>query len=469
MRNILSITILFIFFNINLFPQWNADPSINTMIADTTAQQVLPKIVKCKDGSSYVSWFDTRGGSYALYLQKMSAKGTREWGNHGILVSDKPQNSFISDYALECDKTNNAVVAFTDIRTGSQNVVAYKISPLGKFLWGKDGIQVSEGNVSAVNPSIAVTKDGNYAFAWIVQGEPLRIELQKISVDGVKMWGNTAIQYSSQKGEGYIHPKLVPSDKGSVILLHTVTTGKFPAQNVKIAAQKFNAKGEFLWGSGGKWIQNIGNVMIYTSPFASSDGKDGAILAWHDDRNSTNIQSAWVQRINSNGVITFPENGAEVAIQNNLQKFSPSATVLTESNEVVVTWKMTSAGQGETGLFAQKFNKNGKRMWGEEGLELIPVSASRISVCSIASSKNKVVIGYIEDNATGLNGKIKAFELTGNEKSGKNRTPILVSSVESQKSELSLAPGSGGSVIAVWEDSRKDERGIYGQMIGGKK
>jgi hypothetical protein len=78
-------------------------------------------------------------------------------------------------------------------------------------------------------------------------------------------------------GEGFIHPKLVPSDKGTVILLHTVTTGKFPAQKVKIAAQKFNTKGEITWGSGGKWIQDIGNVMIYTPPFFESDGKDGAL------------------------------------------------------------------------------------------------------------------------------------------------------------------------------------------------
>ncbi len=468
MRNILSITILLVIFSSGSFAQWNDDPAKNTIIADTSGSQIMPKAVKCKDGSCYVTWFDTRGGSYYVYIQKLSATGVREWGDNGILVSDKPQNSFISDYALECDKTNNAVIAFTDVRNGSQDVVAYKISPHGKFLWGKDGIQISDGKGSAVNPSIAVTRNGNYVIAWISSGAPDKIGLQKISVDGNKMWGKTAIQYGSASGEGFIHPKLVASDKGSVILMHTVTTGKFPAQKVKIAVQKFNSKGEITWGNGGKWIQDIGNVMSYTSPFFTEDGKDGALMAWHDDRNSTNIQSAWVQRINSKGVISFPKNGSEVATQNNLNKFSPVAAILPESNEVVVTWRMTSSSQSESGLFTQKFNAKGKRMWGEEGLELIPVSTVKINGYEMVPLAKKVVIGYVEENATGLNGKIKAIEVSVGGKTGKDKTPINVSSVESQKSGLFLLPGTVGSVVAIWADSREDENGIYGQRFNLK-
>ncbi|MBK7867048.1 MAG: hypothetical protein IPJ75_08700 [Ignavibacteriales bacterium] len=179
MRNILFITILIILFSSNSLPQWKSDPASNILIADTTGSQVLPKAVKCKDGSSFVTWFDTRNGSYALYMQKMSANGIREWGDNGILISDKPQSSFISNYSLECDKTNNAIVAFTDVRTGNQSVFAYKISPLGKFLWGNEGILVSSGKESAVNPSIAVTGDGFYVIAWITSGNPDKIELQK--------------------------------------------------------------------------------------------------------------------------------------------------------------------------------------------------------------------------------------------------------------------------------------------------
>jgi hypothetical protein len=44
----------------------------------------------------------------------------------------------------------------------------------------------------------------------------------------------------------------------------------------------------------------------------------------------------------------------------------------------------------------------------------------------------------------------------------------MVSSVNSQKSDLSMSRGTDGSVIAIWADSRKDENGIYGQRISIK-
>lgn len=68
MRNILSITILVIMFFVFICTMETMRQ--NTIVADTTGSQIMPKAVKCKDGSSYVSWLDTRGGSYYLYMQK---------------------------------------------------------------------------------------------------------------------------------------------------------------------------------------------------------------------------------------------------------------------------------------------------------------------------------------------------------------------------------------------------------------
>lgn len=469
MRNFFWVLILLILVSFDSSAQWTKDPALNTIIADTTGSQVLPKAIKCIDGYSYITWFDTRGGSYAMYLQKMSATGVREWGNNGVLISDKPQNSYISDYSLECDKTNNAILAFTDVRMGIQSVFAYKISPMGKFLWGNEGILVSGGKESAVNPSIAVTREGNYVIAWISQGNIEKIELQKFSVDGKSMWGKTIVQYSSKSGEGYTNPKVVPSDKGSVILMHTVTSGQFPAQKVKIAAQKFSSKGQILWGNGGKWIQDIGKVMVYTPPFFDSDGKDGAIIAWHDDRNSTNIQSAYVQRINSKGAIAFQRNGAGVATQDHLNKFNPVAGVLSATNEVVVTWRMTPSGQSESGLYAQKFDAQGERMWGAEGLELIPIGSKIINGIEMVSLAKKIVVGYVESNDMGVNGTLNAVEISADGTTGKVKSSIPVSTFDSQKGKLFLLAGLSGSVIFIWEDSRKDENGIYGQKLDTKK
>lgn len=112
--------------------------------------------------------------------------------------------------------------------------------------------------------------------------------------------------------------------------------------------------------------------------------------------------------------------------------------------------------------------QKGKECGGDEGLELIPVSSIKVNGYKMLSLAKEVVIGYIEENTTGLNGTVKAMVIPGNGKMKKKDATFMVSSVNSQKSDLSMSRGTDGSVIAIWADSRKDENGIYGQRISIK-
>ncbi|MBK6680467.1 MAG: hypothetical protein IPG53_10775 [Ignavibacteriales bacterium] len=134
----------------------------------------------CPDGSTYISWFDNRGGSYAVYMQRLNADGVKLWGSQGLLISNNPQSSSLVDYDITCDASNNAIVAFTDTRSGDLDVFAYKISPSGEFLWGANGVTLSSGTGYEANPTVASTPDGNVVVAWIYAVNPYKIYLQKI-------------------------------------------------------------------------------------------------------------------------------------------------------------------------------------------------------------------------------------------------------------------------------------------------
>ena len=41
-------------------------------------------------------------------------------------------------------------------------------------------------------------------------------------------------------------------------------------------------------------------------PFIS-DGSDGFYIAWHDDRDNNMLASTWVNHVNSEGVVQFPD------------------------------------------------------------------------------------------------------------------------------------------------------------------
>jgi len=147
--------------------QWSSNPAVNLAVCDTTGEQALAKIGSTSDGGCYISWFDTRSGSYAVYLQRLDPLGNKLWAPNGLLVSSNQQSSSLVDWDLIVDANDNAVVAFTDTRnSGNLNPFVYSISPNGDFLWGANGIDLNPTSDFQANPKLAKTDDGNIVVAY---------------------------------------------------------------------------------------------------------------------------------------------------------------------------------------------------------------------------------------------------------------------------------------------------------------
>ncbi len=463
MKRYLLFILFFAALSFSGLAQWSSDPTVNLMIADTTGEQDLPKSVSCPDGSTYISWFDSRGGSYAVYMQRLNPEGVKLWGSQGLLISNNPQNSSLVDYDLTCDAQSNAIVVFTDIRSGDLDVFAYKISPAGQFLWGANGVALSSGTGYEANPTVAVTSDGNVVVAWIYAVNPYKVYMQKLDATGAKQWGATPLIYGSAT-EGYNFPKIVPSDNGSVIVSHKVTTGNFPAQTVKLAAQKFNSSGLAQWGTGGVWVQSLGKVMAFTAQYSESDGANGVIVAWHDDRNSINLQSAWVQRVKSDGTLAFPANGAECATTSGIHKWNPVAAKLTGSDEVMAFWRFTNSDQNQDGLAVQKFNASGVRQFTDDGITLRAMTGTaNIVGYDLAAISNSAYIVYNVGNSAGLSNTVQGLMINS---SGTNAwgSTLPLSSLVSDKGRLQMVKDISDAGLAFWTDKRVGN-GIYGQKI----
>ena len=153
-----------------VFSQWNSNTGVNTLVCDTIGEQSVTKLALCPDGTTYYSWFDNRGGSYAVYLQRLDANGVRMFPAAAVLVSGNPQNSSLVDWDMIADNNNNAIITFTDIRNGgSINPFAYMVSPAGTMMWGANGVTLSDSvNAFQPNPRVVQTSDGNYVFIWRV-------------------------------------------------------------------------------------------------------------------------------------------------------------------------------------------------------------------------------------------------------------------------------------------------------------
>lgn len=465
MKTIQSFLLIFILLNISLTAQWSSNPAINLTVCDTTGEQALAKIVSTSDGGCYISWFDTRSGSYSVYLQRLDAMGNKQWAPNGLLVSNNPQDTWITDYDLLADDDDNAIIAFSDIRNGGNlNPVVYAISSTGDFLWGNNGIVLNPTTDFQPSPKLAKTNDGNIVVAWIISAARSQVGLQKISQAGTKLWGSNPIILQSAT-EGLNYPDIVTSDSGGVILFHTATTGNFPAQTVKLRAKKLSSTGTVSWDVS---IQNIGTIAAFSVPEVFSDNNYGGLIAWHDDRDNNNLQSAFVQRVSSNGTLYFPVNGAEASLLSNRHKFNPVAAFDNTNGDTYLFWKETEPNQNQNGITGQKFASNGTRQWTDNGKIFKDLSAPNtisISYLTAEMGNGRAYLFYLEGNSSGLNDKVEGFACDG---SGNFLWPgnfTVLSNPTSDKLQLVSTVDVYKNCKLAWGDNRLDASGIYAQDI----
>lgn len=458
--------LLILFICSPLYAQWSPDPSVNTNVSDLSGDQTLPKIARTSDGGCYIVWFDQRASQYYVYLQKYDEGGVPQFAVNGLLISSNTQSTSLVNYDMITDDSNNAIIVFTDTRNGDVNPFAYKISPAGTFLWGANGITLSDSsNVYQPNPKVTQTSDGSYVIAWIWGSSPQKVAMQKLNSAGVKQWGSGPIKLAGGAGETFTYPSLVPSDNGSIIMLWSKYTGSFISPgNYRLFSQKFSSAGSPVWNASQDTVYHLGNVNGFFTPSIYSDGDNGAFYSWQDDRNSDNLQSAYVQHFNSNGDALFPVNGAEGSTDAGMNKFAPTVAYSPSTNETYLFWKHTNSLQSAQGVYGQKFNGSGVAQWSIDGEVFQPLGTYEIITMTAASQDTNIFV-YFNGGIGSGNNNIRAFK-TG--PSGALHWPggvVTPANSTSSKGGLVGMVNQSGMSIVSWKDGRQDIGGIYAQNI----
>jgi hypothetical protein len=448
-----------------LYSQWSADPGVNLKVSDLSGEQVLPKIAKTSDGGCYIVWFDQRSGSYHVYLQKLNASGVPQFAADGLLISSNPQSSSLVNYDMIADDSNNAVIVFTDTRSGTVNPFAYKISPAGTFLWGPNGVALTDSvGTFQPNPKVAQTSDGSYVVTWIWSTTPQKVAMQKLNNAGVKQWGTGPIKLAGGPGETFTYPSLVRSDAGSIILMWSKYTGTFISPgNYRLFTQKFSSAGSPVWNATQDTVYHLGNVTGFFVPSIYSDGNNGAFYVWQDDRSSTNTQTSYVQRFNSAGIPQFPVNGAASSTEAATNKFSAAIAYAPSTGETFIFWKHTNSLQSMQGVYGQKFNSAGVRQWTDNGKVFLPLGTDEVITMIAAALDTSIHLYYNLGIGSG-NNNIKALK-TGTSGVMQWGGIITPGSSVSGKGGLVGTLNSTRMSIIAWSDTRQDGGGIYAQNI----
>ncbi|MBP9095557.1 MAG: T9SS type A sorting domain-containing protein [Ignavibacteria bacterium] len=448
--------------------QWSADPNVNTPVGVAAGEQVLPKIAALPDGGCYISWFDSRSGSYGVYVQRLNALGVPQFTANGLLVSSNPQNTSLVDYDMIADDSSNCIIAFTDTRGGGQiNPYIYKISPAGTFVWGANGISLnSQTTIYQANPKLAKCTDNSIWVTWIYTSTPRVAKYQRIGPGGVKQFAADGLSISGTGAEIIDFPNVIGSDNGSVIMMFIGYTGSFisPA-NYRIYSQKFSSTGASVWHPTYDTVYALGNGSGFNPPFIYSDGNNGALYCWNDSRPGTSSTS-YVQRFNSAGTRLFPLNGSAGNTTPGMIRNTAQACFNTTTGETFLFWKEANSGQTQFSLVGQRFNAAGERQWTDAGLTVIPMGPGSFTTLATQAVDTNGIL-YINDAVFGgTDNIIKAAKFNRNGTIAWNSGALkIISPTTGAKSRIDARINVNKMSIVVWSDSRNGSPDIYAQNI----
>ena len=420
------------------FSQW-AENSDNPLDLGSGIQ---PQVSATSDGGVYVAWLTSSG--YHVYLQRLDSQGVPQFSDGGMLISDNSNASWIAVFHLNLtvDSDDNAIVSFVDQRTGSWNVYAYKIGTDGTMEWGGDGIALSSSGVDSISPRLVCLNDDSVLVTWSENYSS--VHMQRISVEGVLLWGE-GVQINSFS-ESLMSPQPIMSDTGDIFVQWIGQSGQVWAADSKIYLQKYNYDGSTVWNSPsvvvGPVVFPMGNWLQQSIP----DGQSGSFAAW--TQMSGNVQKAVAQHIDNEGQLSW-DGGIELSANSSTFRMSPRLVIGSEPNGLMAAWNQSNSAQSQRGIYAQRFDDTGSRLWGPGGAAVVPMGSSYDYLdLTVASIDEGMIAAYIQQS-TNMSGDIYAKMLDLN---GEIQWTADITSSGQSKSDLASVKIDGAMVLTWSED-----------------
>ena len=446
---------------LTLWAQWSSNPTENLRISNLPNEQALPKIALSPTGDYYIGFFSSDGSNYNVRLQRLDNQGNPLWQENGLLISDHPSMSWLTDWDMTVDHEGYAILTWQDIRlAGENNVVAYRISPQGEFVWGPDGVQLSASSAFEVSPKVIVTQSNNAVFAWSSNNNVI---IQQINPEGEKLWGEWGITLTSANRLTW--PQMIPVGADDFILKLYEDSGPINAPTRHIIAQRYNSNGQPVWSTP-TLVYNQGSIQAWNQilPFFN-DGNDGFYIAWNDYRLSGTISSGWIQHVNPEGLIQFPVNGAQISMNNNFNKLYLKAAKPANDPNVYVFWNEVNGNQNQWGIYGQKIAPDGTRQWGENGTPLFEVGQTAYLPMNALAVEDDLVIVFSQPMEAPMQSSYHAVRVNPDGGFVWESVQAIISNAPSTKSHLNVSSFDLTQWAFAWKDERPDAPGIYIQNL----
>ena len=441
MRKAIYILIKHIWMFSIMFAQWTNNPE-NPLLLGSGIQ---PQVKMASNGDVYYAWLTE--GNYHVYLQKLNEDGIIQFSDGGMLISDNNNSSWIAVYHLNLavDSENNAIITLVDQRYGSWEVYAYKINPNGEMIWGIDGLSLSNSGVSNISPRLVVLPDNSIVVSWSKNYNS--VVMQRISPNGELLW-NEGIAINNLLAS-LMSPQPIINSNGELLLQWISQTGQAWAADSKLYLQKYNLDGSFIWNEPTVTVGPVVFPMGNWSQQLVKDGINGSFAAWTEM--SGNAQDAVVQHIDEDGQLSWI-GGLELSQNSSNFQVNPKIAVSENSQELMAVWNESNASQSQRGVYAQRIDQDGNKIWGINGSPVVPLNNNfdylNLSIVEVGEG---FIASYIQQSSN-MNSDIYAVRIDGNCTSIWLDNNAVITNSNNPKSDMTVEKGVS-CIFISWSEN----------------
>lgn len=377
------------------FGQWNNDPAKNLVVWPEDKSFYSNEMGIAPNGNTWLAVATPLSGmGVGMCLQLIDSVGNIVF-DEPLVMSEYPARTWVATgQLLFVDRDGNALVAVTDQRHDStgefkESYTIYKVSQEGEQLWGEEGLSLDGTNTHNLVAGLHITQiaDGSYVFVWMhnqdVNPNNMGVKMQRVSTDGELLWNIEETRMNDPEGKiAYQYPYVVDAGSNQVIVVWA------QGSNQDLMVRKLDFDGSQVWSEDTRvYRSGWGSIPIWTLIDVQPSGDGGVIISWNDDRYYTNIESAYLTYVKPNGEIGFTtgEEGQKLGYSG-WRALRVKCHYDPRSDSFFAIWNECNSGQTWNRVVAQRVNKYGELLWGEEGIALKPLEQTDYAYFSIQNS-----------------------------------------------------------------------------------
>lgn len=407
-------------------------------------------------GGAIITWQDSRSGTNDIYAQRIDASGVPKWTSDGVAICTAAGTQFSP--TIVSDGAGGAIIAWHDQRTGNYDIYVQRVNSTGAVLWTANGVALCSAALDQIAPIITTDGAAGAIVAWIDirGGVSYDIYARRVNSTGVPQWAADGVALCTAAGT---QSNLVFASDGAGGAIATWEDNR--GANTDIYAQRINGAGATQWTANGIAICTATNTQNF--PFVSTDGAGGAVVAWQDNRNGSNLD-IYAQRVNAAGGVLWPADGVGVCLDG-AQEYAP-VVAWDNTTGAIISWYDYRSGQAD--VYARRVTPAGAPVWTYDGTPICTASGGQSEPHIVSDGAGGAVIAWYDARGTYGDVYAQRIDATGLTKWGFDGMPVTLADFTQYSPIALVGDGSGGAVV-TWTDGRSGPANdIYAQHMDGR-